>query len=334
MENIRDLVKMHQLEEIIDKYSEIQIDSDLSLFDKIGNELYGFVKYVILTNKTDIVFEKINSSLYEYIDTDLHLDNNSLINFHVHHSDSVEAKFNSDPDPYYVYHGTLCKNWYSIMQNGLKNYSGTAMMKNGAAYGPGIYLAQNPELAFRYSAFNKDNKKIKDDMIIIGVVQILDRHKYDKKNGIYVVPDEDNVLLKYLILLNKKDIPLIKPYYDKITKEIQTTASLIDSIMEKRLLNEFKKATKIPNVIISLSGSNNMEWNIMITDIIFKFYFSKQYPLIPPVIKVIYDANNVNITKILNHENIVLMKELDKNHWNIRNNVCQIIKLLDKKIKI
>lgn len=46
-----------------------------------------------------------------------------------------------------AYHGSSVENWHSICQNGLLNYSGTAFMKHGAAFGNGVYLAADPKVA-------------------------------------------------------------------------------------------------------------------------------------------------------------------------------------------
>ena len=50
------------------------------------------------------------------------------------------------------------RNWHSILRNGLKSMSGTAMQLNGAAHGSGIYFApeaqQSLSAALFFSTFN------------------------------------------------------------------------------------------------------------------------------------------------------------------------------------
>jgi Poly(ADP-ribose) polymerase catalytic domain len=43
----------------------------------------------------------------------------------------------------FCFHGSSMENWYSILRNGLRNLSNTALMTAGAAYGAGIYASSN-----------------------------------------------------------------------------------------------------------------------------------------------------------------------------------------------
>jgi Poly(ADP-ribose) polymerase catalytic domain len=52
---------------------------------------------------------------------------------------------------FWAFHGSQFSNWHSILRVGLKNYSGTAMMSTGAAYGAGIYLSPNSGTSSGYS---------------------------------------------------------------------------------------------------------------------------------------------------------------------------------------
>jgi hypothetical protein len=50
-----------------------------------------------------------------------------------------------------AYHGSPTENFHSILHNGLKNMSGTRHMKTGAAFGDGIYLAQDLKVSHSYT---------------------------------------------------------------------------------------------------------------------------------------------------------------------------------------
>lgn len=52
---------------------------------------------------------------------------------------------------FYAWHGSSFANWHCIVRDGLKNYSGTALMSCGAAYGSGIYLAPASNTSFGYA---------------------------------------------------------------------------------------------------------------------------------------------------------------------------------------
>jgi len=48
------------------------------------------------------------------------------------------------------FHGSASCNWHAIMRKGLKNMSGTKGQINGAAYGSGVYLADDASTSFSY----------------------------------------------------------------------------------------------------------------------------------------------------------------------------------------
>eukprot|EP01080_Neovahlkampfia_damariscottae_P012442 gene12442-6194_t len=56
---------------------------------------------------------------------------------------------------FYAWHGSALSNWHAIMRNGLKNMSGTAGQRNGAAYGSGVYLAADSGTSFGYMQYTR-----------------------------------------------------------------------------------------------------------------------------------------------------------------------------------
>lgn len=46
---------------------------------------------------------------------------------------------------FWKFHGSAFHNWHSILRTNLRNVSNTALMRAGAAHGPGIYLASNSQ---------------------------------------------------------------------------------------------------------------------------------------------------------------------------------------------
>ena len=51
----------------------------------------------------------------------------------------------------FSWHGSQPDRWHSIIRNGLINASNTKLMRCGAAYGPGIYLAHDSSVSMGYS---------------------------------------------------------------------------------------------------------------------------------------------------------------------------------------
>jgi hypothetical protein len=63
---------------------------------------------------------------------------------------SVVNKGSSKNGSFWVWHGSQPGNWHCILRMGLKNYSNTALMSAGAAYGPGIYTARSISTSLGY----------------------------------------------------------------------------------------------------------------------------------------------------------------------------------------
>ena len=66
-----------------------------------------------------------------------------------------EARFQAlkaESGSLFAWHGSSWGNWHSIVRNGLKNFSNTKYMTAGAAYGKGIYFADDLATSMGYSA--------------------------------------------------------------------------------------------------------------------------------------------------------------------------------------
>lgn len=330
--------KFDELYKILkDENNKIYIDiincnSDQILFDKLGENMYGLIKFIILTNKTNIRSEKIlsNNKIFDdNINLEINLDINKdtkFINFQVIHNSKIEEKFKTNK-PEYLFHGSAIGNWYSIMRNGLKNYSNTKMMQNGAAYGPGIYLSDKITCSSHYSSQGSQNK-----LKIIGVVQILNKEKYKKTSSIYVVDDEEKIILRYLILTNNCYLEDIQKYIMvERTSEIELYNKNNNFILMKRLRQEIKNIEILPkkypqlnklkininNMRISISFDNNYEIEIIIPD---------SYPGDPPFVRIVKPI--ISFNNFINDAGVIRLPELSINKWNSR------VKLADIVIKI
>lgn len=186
----------------------IQISfTDLDLFKMIKPTEYMFLKHIILSN---------NTRLNYYDNSDGAIRNDDIWNtdqtilFTVDHPAHKQEKFDANPNVVHLYHGSPIQNFYSIMRNGLKNYSGTKLMTCGQAYGPGIYLGADMGTSNSYCGQpikinDKGDLSHNNTCRIMGIVQVIVKESYKKTPNIYVVPDEENVLLKYLVMIRKID---------------------------------------------------------------------------------------------------------------------------------
>ena len=188
---------------------------------------------------------------------DLWSNGNNIV-FAVSHPLEKQTRFDSSPDVVHMFHGSSVCNWYSIMRNGLKNYSGTQMMSNGQVHGSGIYLATDMGMSLGYC------KAGKDEHSIIGVVQVLNSAKYKKTDQIYVVPDEADVLLKYLIVVKSRSVtPDMKKMQEYLTVElpgmIKGSIGGSAGITMKRLNKEYMELMKRIKKLIKNGKQNDAE---------------------------------------------------------------------------
>lgn len=151
----------------------------------------------------------------------------------------------------YLFHGSNNKNWFSILFNGLKNYSGTSKMCNGNSYGNGIYLSNSIELSFGYSRKNLKCLVTKEDKeynkLFFAVFEVIDSNSFKKGFDVYVVNNEQYVRISHLIQTSYRfrTNDLIEKYFTKSKTEI--TKSFTDkkiNIGNKRLMIEYSKIKK------------------------------------------------------------------------------------------
>jgi hypothetical protein len=324
--------------------------NDNILFSRIKETEYMLLKHIILSNNTRLNY--FDNSSQGFIDktNDLWTDssNKSNIIFTVDHPLEKQLKFDSSVDVVHAFHGSNIFNWYSIMRNGLKNYSGTALMSAGQAYGPGIYLAKDMNTSLGYCRVDRSS-----DFFVMGCVQVLNSDKYVKHNGSFlVVPDESDVLLKYLIVFRSgvfnQDIQkyLTVEVPTMIKSGIQSSIGITIKRLNKEyseLSKRIDKLIKSNTVEIDRTNADNTSygviWKISIrlkTEIIINIIFSRTFPSSPPIIK----SKNTNLKSvpmmepIMETDNNIIYTYIDPmmryDKW--RSDV-KIFKILEQMIK-
>ncbi|AYV83647.1 MAG: polyADP-ribose polymerase [Hyperionvirus sp.] len=244
------------------------------------------------------------------------------MNFQVLHNPIIEEKFKLVPGakPEYLFHGSPISNWYSIMRNGLKNYSGTDMMANGQAHGPGIYMTDSVQFSLSYSY--EKTKLSENKLFVIGVVQVLDRESFKKTTSIYVINDDTKILIRYLILTDGTHLPDIQKYImsDRVA-EIKSFNDNINSIIIKRLSKELKLLESLPKVTVSTAPAR---WTINLDStytIEIKFFDS--YPTDPPFVRVVQPL--ILDSPMVDHSGLIRLPELTLKNWNTKITISSLI---------
>jgi poly [ADP-ribose] polymerase 6/8 len=108
-----------------------------------------------------------------------------------------------------AFHGSAFPNWHSILRNGLKNLSGTALMTTGAVYGNGIYMAADSNTSIGYArsgvGWEKSiyNEGGNSNLQLLALCEVINAGY--KANPYYVVANEDHVITRYLFLFNNRN---------------------------------------------------------------------------------------------------------------------------------
>ena len=195
-------------------------DSDVSILtilDNIDKNAYLLIKWLILLNNLFFVRVPYELSLYK-----LNCNQYVILN----RSPEKERELKSLFKKYgytYAFHGSPIQNWYSIIYNGLKNYSNTKLQLHGAAYGAGVYMSPNLSTAYNYahSYGSKDTSSIS----AIAVVEVI--NKDIKKYGdIWVVPNENYISLRMLLLFDNS-----KTKYNKLNITNRDLTDEINALM-------------------------------------------------------------------------------------------------------
>lgn len=107
----------------------------------------------------------------------------------------------SNPATRVLFHGTSIDRLPSILAKGLQVLSGTALQRTGAAYGNGIYLAEDPATSFGYSpsAISWPKSGLSNMRVLLGCEVIGDGNRV--ASGFHCIKDEKTVMLRYIFML-------------------------------------------------------------------------------------------------------------------------------------
>ena len=340
-------------------------ETDREIADKIGDKAYKLIKFIINSNKTNMrlcgiinnfVFNSSyncnNYSKQKYLD-----EINNFIQIEVKYNQEIEDNFNKEVQKYsslFLFHGSSFENWYSIIRNGIKICSNTKLMTAGAAHGNGIYLSNNINLSLGYVGYDK---------CVFGVYEVLHiSEKIHYANTIYVVNDENILLLRYLFVPPSinfiKQLDLNKVLNEKFNTKIQQEKNVVkkrsNNIRTKRLFSEYKKiiALNPANVgfRVELMEEDNLDiWKIFIInfdnnpkikqdldkidikEVEMELNFPERYPIEPPFIRIV-SPRFVYQTGHITSGGSICMELLTKSGWSAMYSIESLI--IDIKCQI
>lgn len=324
------------LNNIIDEMLKFLDDykNDIDLYHKFGESIYGLIKYMLkIINYNIVILDN------EYISQKYNLsyiNNKNISLYEIKYPERKEKEFK---DSKLYYHGSPYGNWFSIIRNGIKNMSDSRFMTSGKALGPGIYLADNINIAIRYTSTNNSNDIINKNKYLIGVFKIKNTEKYIKPSngGILTVNNESDVILKYIISINKSYSSNYNIIYNYLNNYNSNQIKMIDEffhLINKRIDKEILRVNKYYNEdeIIINKLSNYIELVFVKYNITFLIYITYFYPCDPPLIKIKNKYSIIGNVPI-NNDGYVLCKTVHPHTWNFKNTFLKIIEDIKSFIK-
>lgn len=335
IKDFNDLKKNINIEKINDITSAIsKADNDYEIFKHLGNEKYYFFKYLVKTNKTVLKCSKNNLDNSKIVD-DLPLnilDIKDHLVVNVINPPIIEDVFNKE-EPEFMFHGSGLANWYGILRNGLKNCSGTNMQVHGQVYGKGIYLSPFSSTALSYASGGLNG---------CAIVQIRGKKEsYMKTPYIYVVPDEKDVILKYIVFSknaitynakekNKKSFfEHIDEYYTRIRKaEILTSRNLENYVIITKRMN--KETNELKKIGFNIELDTN-KFKFEKDGIIGIVEYPDLYPSAPPIIRLIKGKVKC---KFITKNGLFTVPDLYLKYWTGNTKISKIINKVFESLEI
>lgn len=319
--------------------------SDESLITKINEHTYGFIKFIVSTSNTLNI-----SKCTLFSSVGLTIEKNKILQYEFNYSSEVEEPFKK-VDTVYLYHGSPFENWYSIMRNGIKIGSkNKKIFLHGAVYGDGIYLSNDINLSLGYtsSAIAK---------YMLAIYEVIANPKWKKTENIFVIDDENALILRYIIVLNQNGLPahITQSINDKLKSGAQKQFNIakqeaadtaLSTAFSRRLMMEYRKLMKQePDTLgfsIKLAEDDNLRvWQLFIHKIEndrlqkqmktlnipyieMEFTFPPDYPIKPPFVRIVYPQFHA-MTGHITIGGSICMEALSPSGWVPTTNIEAII---------
>lgn len=314
-----------------DKLVKLVLDceKDMDIIETLGRDAYHLIRFITLSCKADLSPIKIK-------------DAEEVACFKVSHyfdrEEEFKRKVQENGASHYFFHGSKWANWYSITRNGLKNCSNSKLMLHGSLQGEGIYFTNSFSLSFGHCDGPLESTSI------IGVFEIADDpEKYFKGGNIYVFPDEEKIIIRYILVAPVNLRPgitrVVENYFlNDLKKEEVGRKSLIFSKGMKKLVREYKKIAKLDpkqsGFRVKVSDTDAYRWYVTIDSrdndsnktfmdmkrygvetIELELIFPENYPFSPPFARIVKPVFK-SLTGHITDGGAVCMQLLTNRYWS------------------
>lgn len=143
---------------------------------------------------------------------------------------------------FYAWHGSSSGNWHSILRNGLKNYSNSKHQVNGAAYGPGVYMAVDSSTSIGYSWRSNSpvwpRSRYPEELILLALCEVINEgetictgnvhrpHCFHSSHAPYYRIEKDEyITTRYLFVIYNRDASVMAESLHKQIKSKQLLRS-------------------------------------------------------------------------------------------------------------
>ncbi len=106
-----------------------------------------------------------------------------------------------------LFHGTSLDRLHAILCQGLRVQSGTDLQRHGAAHGAGVYMADEPRVAWGYATAHVGGwkaSKLKNMKLLLGCELAGPKPAAVSGGGIYVIGDATRLAVRYVFLLKSE----------------------------------------------------------------------------------------------------------------------------------
>lgn len=171
--------------------------NDTNIIKNYGNESLNLLRWVILSNKSQLIHLPDELKLKNVFFTSHFM---TLMADPRAEEEFQNLKKKNRLSSSFMWHGSGGDRWHSIVRNGLMNMSNKDCI-HGAAYGPGIYLAWDYGTSMGYAQPVHNlyrNSMLGQNLTCIALCEVLPVKKFKDFGGIATLQDERALIVRFI----------------------------------------------------------------------------------------------------------------------------------------